>query len=394
MKSVFVILKNALRQGKMFILLAAAGGILLCFLFQLFTGTITEEAGAIHVGLIDEDVSAVSSDLGLFLEEDLGMDVILSGDLDAMKTALIEKDISAIIIVPTGFEASLLTDSAVDLGKSVETIFADDYVNSAFTRGYLENYTVSLVGLAAAAAGDADKLKLLLKETRTGAFEVKTLAADQAYLDRMQTATIFRVTLGFYLIIVFLLAIGFTNMIFSDRADGRYQRIRGSHIPPVAYISGMCLFGFIGAALMIGVYMLYVRISGTQIGIPYGEMFILCFAFGLFVVAFSLVSGLYLPSRNSILACIIGVSTITSMLGGAYFNIDTAPIFMQQLARFTPQFWFMDAVDATVRGESDNWGTNALIIFLFALLCFILSGVKFASNKPARKIRSASVQYK
>jgi ABC-type multidrug transport system permease subunit len=73
------------------------------------------------------------------------------------------------------------------------------------------------------------------------------------------------------------------------------------------------------------------------------------------------------------------------MLGGAYFDIDTAPVFMQQLARFTPQYWFIEAINAAVKGENVNWGVDALIILLFALLFFILAGLKFASNNSVKK---------
>ena len=108
---------------------------------------------------------------------------------------------------------------------------------------------------------------------------------------------------------------------------------------------------------------------------------VLCIAYALFIIAFSLVMGLYLPSKNSILAAIVGTSTITCLLGGAYFPLDTAPEFMQNAARFTPQFWFMDVVRNLQGGLEINWEFNLLIILMFAFLCFILSGIRFASSK-------------
>jgi ABC-2 type transport system permease protein len=400
MKNMITIFGNSVRHGRMYLLLSLGIGLLLCFLFQLFISTLfAADAQAISVGLIDRDDSKVSADFKAYITEDMKMKIGPGSDLEHLKTELVEKHISAIVIVPNGFETTVLAgvEPGTDTGTSgnpgnpsnpdnpIEVIFSDDYQNSEFTRAYFENYADSIGRLAASADGDQAVFETLLEKTRANTADVKTTMADKAFLKQMNIAEALKTIFGFFLMFSFLLAIGITNMIYNDRQGGQYNRIRITKVRPASYISGMWIFGILCAVAIIAVFLLFLLITGYGEGIPLLKTAVLSLVFSAFVAAFGMAAGLYLPTRNSIIAAVIGISTITSMLGGAYFPIDTSPDFMQQIARFMPQYWFNDGFDALVRDGHGDWVQDILVLLLFVLLFLILSCIKFASHAPRRR---------
>jgi ABC-2 type transport system permease protein len=187
----------------------------------------------------------------------------------------------------------------------------------------------------------------------------------------------------------FLLAIGMTNMIFDDRKGGQYSRIRISKVRPISYIVGMGLFGVLCALAIIAIFLLFMLITGYGDDIPLLKTAVLCLVYATFVSTFGMAAGLYLPTRNSIIAAVIGISTITSMLGGAYFSIESSPAFMKQMALFTPQYWFNNGFDALTRNSDGNWIMDLLVLFLFASVFLVLSCIKFADHAPRRRATHA-----
>jgi ABC-type multidrug transport system permease subunit len=92
-----------------------------------------------------------------------------------------------------------------------------------------------------------------------------------------------------------------------------------------------------------------------------------------------------MPGQGGILAVIIAVTTITSMIGGAWFPVDMAPQFFQTLGQFTPQHWFFEAVNAWQTGAGGAVGPT-IVILLAAALCFVLAGIQFTANKSLSRV--------
>jgi ABC-type multidrug transport system permease subunit len=75
------------------------------------------------------------------------------------------------------------------------------------------------------------------------------------------------------------------------------------------------------------------------------------------------------------------------MLGGAFFPIGLAPRLFQVLGSVTPQHWFFRAVSAWQEGAGAGGAIGpVLIITLAAVLCFVLSGIQFTTNKSLARV--------
>jgi ABC-2 type transport system permease protein len=177
-----------------------------------------------------------------------------------------------------------------------------------------------------------------------------------------------------------LITVGVANILHDDGIAGTYRRMRASNVTAPSYVGGVCAAGFMAALLMVVVHFVYLLLIGKGAHLSLGPTFVLCLLFGLFEVGFALVCGLLIKTRMGILWAIISISTPLTLLGGAFFPIDTAPAFMQQLAHISPMFWFMKAVEGLRDGDGEAWLVSAAILALFALLCYLVAGVRFATR--------------
>jgi ABC-2 type transport system permease protein len=145
-------------------------------------------------------------------------------------------------------------------------------------------------------------------------------------------------------------------------------------------VGGICVAGFIAALLMVLVFFGYLLIIGKGATLPLGQTLALSLLFGLVIVALALVCGLLIDNRMGVFWAIVVISTVSSLLGGAFFPVEYAPDFMQQLARVTPAFWFVGAFDGILANDTGSFLASAGVLSLFALLGFLVAAVRFASR--------------
>lgn len=380
MKKALLIFYNTLRRSRLILLVALLCGIALCFVFGAMANMFGGNYGGIPVGLLAHEETAVTADFRAYLTDELGMEVTESDDIEYLNTELVERHIAAVVEIPQGFEDALLAGGPIPL----EVSFLDDYANAAFVQGYLENYTSGLATLALGAGGDAEKLEAMLGDLQGYMIPVETQVTTGTSLQTITQQSAFRQVMGFYLMFCFLLAFATALQLFDDRQNGLYNRVKVSNVRTMQYLVGTCSVGMVNAVVLIAPFFIYIAVIKADIGIHLWQAAVLCLLYALFVVAIALAASLYLATKNAITAGIVGASTIMCMLGGAYFPITTSPDFLQKLARATPQFWFINAVEALQENIAASWWLNAAAIVLFALLFFILAGIRFVQGGKKR----------
>ncbi len=382
MKKLFLIFGNSLRRSKFIVFASLVCGLGLCVLYNGMTGLINTNYEGIPIGLMIREETPVTDDLRTYLADELGMELTESTDEDFMNSELVERRVAAVVEVPEGYAEALLAEEPLPLLVS----FLDDYANAAFVQGYLEVYGASVATLALGANGDMATLTEMFGDLRENIAPVTTQSAQGDSLLEITRKEAFRTVMGFYMMLASLfLGFGVALAIYEDRKKGLYRRVKATNVIPGQYIAGNCLSGLVIALMMILPLIVFLMINQISLGIGVGQIFLICLLYSTFSVAFAMVAALYLQSRNAIVAALVGTSTIMNMLGGAYFPIDTAPDFLQKLARATPQFWTGEAVDTLMVDPSASWSMSAIIVALFALLCFILAGARFAEGGRKRR---------
>jgi len=377
MRKTAIIFWNMCVRSRWTVVLALCCGVGLCGLFAFMTSTISAGYERIPIGLAAHEENAVTADLRSYLENELGMEVVESADSDYLDSELVDRHVAAVVEVPDGFEESLLAGSP----PALDVRFLDDYANAQFVRGYLASYAESLGTLALGADGSETKLQDMLTSLHTDLVPVTTQALDPSLLVRLSHQNAFRQFMGFYVMISSLLGIASALQLLDDRQMGLYNRVKVSAVRTTSYILGTSGVGIVNAVMLIAPFFIYTSVVGLDVGVRLWQAAALCLLYSLFVVGAALLAAMYLRTKSAVIAWIISLATIMCMLGGAFFPIDTAPVLFQNLARATPQFWFMDAVLSLQNDPDSSWGLNAVAIALFALLCFILAGIRFVHRR-------------
>ncbi len=341
----------------------------------------TPSVSAIKLGFIDEDHSIVAADFARYLEEDLGVELLRSDDVNAMNTALVDKHISGLVEIPKGFETMLIRGEA----NPILLTFMDDYANEHYTRGYIDAYMESLGVLIAASEGSESGLEELLSLAEARRIPVEAIEKDSSLMQQESDKGRYRATIGFLLMLSLMMSISIARMIFSDRMEGTYRRIKAGCVTSREYVSSVSAVGVLMMFLINIPALVLITLFAGDSGVSAGATAGLLGLYSLFVIAFALFVGLVAQSFGGIIAIIIAVTTISSMLGGAWFPIETAPKVFALLGYVTPQHWFFAAVESFQTGVGSPVGPM-LIILLGAALLFVLSGVQFVNNKSLARL--------
>ncbi len=381
MKKTFILFKTTLRRSLPILIIALLGGGLFCLIYNGMASLINQDYEGIPIGFYPHEETAVTADLRAYLQGELGMELTESADTEFLNTEMVERNIAAVVEVPKGFEAALLRGEGIPL----EVSFLDDYENSAFVMSYLENYTAGLTTLALGAGGSAKTLERMMGGLGEAMMPVNTRKNDGDAQVAATQQNAFRQVLGFYLMFSFMLAFGLAGQLLEDRKKGLYMRMKATRLRTAQYLIGACAPSLLYAAALIAPFFVYMALAKQAIGLYLWQAVVLCLLYSLFVVAFAVLTSMYLNTRNALSAAIIGTATITCMLGGAYFPLESSPLFLQRLARATPQFWFVDAVYTLQSNPKANWLMNAGVIVLFALLFFILAGIRFVQGGKKKR---------
>lgn len=377
MKNIWLLAKINMKRNRLGIVLSIICGVLLCVMLNLF-GNMTSQIGdkVITIGVIDDDNSKLSKDFKGYLVKDLNYQLMEQETFNELSTKLIDRKISIIIEIPKGMQ----TRYAAGSKENVIVTSLDDYENAAYMQVYINNYFNNIALLSKAAEGNEQTFLSLLKEYQSTSIQVSQKAAVTMDLEEEAGRFGFISTIGFFLMIIFVISIIFDFMILDDRLKGLYNRVQIAPVKPLQYILGTGLFGIILCFIMVIIFCGYVAFSNINTGVPLSSLILIMSLFSVFTVCFSLAVAVVLISKNAITSIVIGFSTIGCILGGAYFPLDMAPKAMQNLSRILPQFWFMDAFRSLQLDINANINPHIIILALFTLLFLLLGAVSYAGH--------------
>jgi ABC-2 type transport system permease protein len=367
LRKISLIFTNTLKRSYLFLILAFAVGCILTGFYGLQKNQGRWKANLAPVGLISHEQTPLSDKLKQYLTEDLDLLVVESNDLSYLNKQMLDRRISTIIQIPKGYENGMISGNVVPLTTS----FLNDYENGAFVNAYLEGWAASVYSLSQGSTMSLEGAITSSKE-KLPKITYEESSQDQ---DREDEQNALSTTLGFCLMTSFLLGLLTASQIFEDRVKGVFDRTRLTGIGGTSYVLGICGAGFLNGICLSVPFLLYIAGTGAYTSLSVWSILLLLMTYELFVIGFSLLVAMNAGSQNIMTTIIIGVSSISCILGGAYFPLSMSPIFLQRLARAMPQYWLMDAL------ENPKWGLDVFILFLFAALTFILSGVKFKGKR-------------
>lgn len=373
MRKIILIFKNSILRNKIAIILTLATAALMSFIFYgRFTADgVVYAVDKISLGVADNDNSTLSENLGKYFMDSLGMEVI-PDNYENLSTRLIDRQISAIIEVPRGFEDSAISGEP----QKLEITTLDDYENSAFIEAYINSYMRGVSVMAQAADGSTEAFSKML--TSQKAPNTVTLAETNSQTDmRVKTADAYNLSVGFMLMMISGITVFMSNQILVDRQLGTFDRMKCSSLKSSEYVIGISLFGVLCCTAANLLFNLFAYSVGGDMPVPFGTAFWATELFMVFSVGIAMLFALLVNEQRSLMTIGVGYATIGSMLGGAWFPIDPELGFVGSIAKIFPQYWLMDLLRKYSDDPNFNVLPNVCILALSALLVYLVSAVFF-----------------
>jgi ABC-2 type transport system permease protein len=341
--------------------------------------------------------STVKTPVAVFLEEDTPLvrgflqnleetsDIgALEDEEDIINDALYFRIVTYVIRIPEGFTEDFMNREDVILTKetvpgSVTNTYTDLSVNSFFSTAALY--------LAADEAISQEELAVKTNAALAQRTPVEVKRLNQ--VDDNNYAKFYFNYMSYSLVSILVLGTSLIMLVWKD--TDLYQRtevspLKRSSITLQKYLA-LCVFTFLTWVALNGAYFIVNRQSTLDLPtlLHMGNSFIFAFT----AMGMSFFIGTLLKSRNAISAVTNVIALGPAFISGAFVPQELLGQNVLNMAKVTPTYWYVTANNrisslASLQEASKNSVfTYMLIVFIFGLVFFILSGI--AGRKAVRR---------
>ena len=365
---------ESMRRNLLSVVIAIGLGVLLCMMQNSFGGNSSHALKVMKVAIIDEEQSALSKGLIHYLQDDIKIEIQTGESYEVYSRALLNRDLSAIININKNFQENMLKSDQI---SPIEITTINDYANEAFLKAYVDGYMKQVEVILPLAQGEKSNLENLLKNIQGKESTFEVIGASEQMVKQYASERGFELAQGFYLNMIYYIGLFIGLMIVTDRLGGVFNRIQSTPIKPMDYILGTSLYGLVIGGISTAIYITYLKINHIEVGLSLWLVAYLLLIFVVIVLGTSITLAFLVNTKIGAVFTIYGVGCITAILGGAYFETNMAPEFLERLAKIVPQYWFMDCIRGVQSGTSYNPLGAIVILGLFALLFMLLGIVLF-----------------
>jgi len=345
------------------------------------------------LAVIDKDQSSLSQDLVQRLETDPVVDVQMIEDQDAALAALEDRSLAGMMVIPSGFELSLLggQDVVIEFYAQVDNITRSQVLEQAITAAYTElSGSLEIAGLTTRVS---EKLGMFGTSGNGQTSQGKTETFEAAYQDaesawtigapvQAVTTQVSRVEVGEQVVatgasqsspgmmvmfaMFFMLGGGTALMV--EREQGTLRRLVTSPLSKSTILFGKFLGIFLTGLVQMG---LMILIGMFLLGVHWGNspwaLVTMVVVYGFTTTALGIMIAALASTTSQ--ANALGTILVMAMsaLGGAWWPIEIVPATMQKFALTFPTGWAMRGFqDIITRGLA----LNDILLEAGVLACF------------------------
>lgn len=343
--------------------------------------------------LVDEDGTKLASELTAVLHNSELVRPVSRERAEAERL-LAEENLPGLLVIPAGFEASLLAGEEVALG--LKTAVSDNRalaVEQAVTAAARQVSSSVLAALASVEA--AEQIRPFADEAaRQAYFSVSlTMAREQ-----LQTPPVVmtanravaavpqgpggfeQASAGQLVTWVLITLIGTSAVLVNERVGGTLRRllITPTHKATLmaGKIAGRFGLGLLQMALLIGVG---AFLFGVNWGRSPAALILVAIAFGLAATAFGLLLGALARTRSQASGLTTLFAMVLAALGGAWWPLEITPASYQTAVQILPTTWAMKGFTGViVRGHGVVEVLPVVaVLLLFTFIFFTLGLWRF-----------------
>lgn len=341
----------------------------------------------------DQDQTALSAVLAEAVEASGSITISPRSFSDA-ETALAGNNAPAWLIIPDGFEATLIAGESLelDLRKQPNSSDADGAaraVSAAASR------VSSPIAAALTSVAEAEALRPFADEAERQAYFSSALAeAQQALADTPERVTTTRAveaaddeydaasqaSAGQMITWVFIPLLGASGLFAFERHLKTLQRLLTTPTSKSTFLLGSIVgwltTGIVQMVLLIGFGALVMKVNWGR-SIPAVAVLLVCF--GLASVAFGVMMGTFVKTEKQASNLSIMMGMVMALLGGCWWPLELFPPAVKTAVHVLPTTWAMEGfTDLLMRGQ----GFEAIllpsaVLVGFAVVFFALGLARF-----------------
>jgi len=293
-------------------------------MFVLLFGVLFSGSGdsKVTVGFVDQDGTSASAQVRASFAGVSTLLKLQDGSLDAQKKAMQDGDVSAVIVIPKGFETSTSQHKTVAI-----QLYTDPAQTQ--TQQVLQNVVSQVV--------NQDNLRL------SGGSEVITV--DQATLSSTNISTVTYLVPSILAMALMQLGVFAAVPLVQQREKGILKRMGATPLPRWKLVASNILLRLIVAAvdtvliLGVGIAVFNIHIVGN-LALAAGFVFLGAGAF--LAIGFMLAS--FLKTEEQATGVVQVVQMPLMFLSGIFFPFTFMPGFLQSVARFLPLTYLGDGL--------------------------------------------------
>jgi len=331
------------------------------------------------ISVVDKDNTGLSQALINEVKTTSAVNISLEDDQSASEK-FDKQEIAGYIRLDEGFEEELLKQE----GPEVVFVSSPSFEGAALVQQIINDSLTKLrIGAAASSfyhdiigESPAAIQEKISKELASVPAAVKTVTVTKnSELESMNNIT--ARSAGFTIMFVMIAMLSVTGVLLEARQTGVWYRMMSTPASKMELLSGYLLAFFLigwiqfGILMIVSKWVFHVEWGNTLANIVLVSSLLLCtIGLGLTIAGFVKTS-----EQQSVFGNLIIISTC--MLGGVYWPLEIMPSFMQQAAKFVPQYWGLEGfAELAARGGTLTDIIGPVGILLTFTAVFLTVGMK------------------
>lgn len=349
-------------------------------------------------------IAIINSDKGIYgdiyedvMKNEKDLDIILYSEENFKDVVNMVKEtkIASMIYIPENFSDSIINNSDVNItiykSSSNNSFYIEELVKkitnqidiSSLTGHFvLKNIEKSII------LNDLDKKKyfessfnealkeLTLNNKVSVEYEILSVQKENLILPTGFNAT----SPGFGVMFVMMGAFLTAVVLAEEREMNILSRLLTTPITKIVVLSGKLL----GVFCVTIIQFLFIIFFGQFIlGVNWGNsplsVLLIAISFTLSAVGLGTILSSIVKTSAQASALTILISIVTSMIGGAWWPIEIMPKYLQNIAKFTPQYWAINGFNKIIlRGFGlKEIMPNFSILIIYAIVSLLIASIFF-----------------
>jgi ABC-2 type transport system permease protein len=308
-----------------------------------------------------------------------------------------KREAAAIMIIPSGMEASLKAGQAVALDFTLDPSNLNGLAAQQEVQKAIDQISRGLV-VASISTREAEQIQPFTEAAQRQTYYDQSLTAAQQEFDSAPTRIVItqpentteiatqlenqaaQASAGQLIIWVFIPLLGTSQLMADERVRGTLRRLVTTPTRKPTFLIGMTTGQFSYGLIQM---LMLVFIGAVLLKVPWGQnplaLLVLLVSFGLASVAMGTMMGTFTRTPSQANGLSIALGMVMGLLGGCMFPLELFPPTVANAAKILPTTWaMMGMTQLTVyNGDLIQILPYATVLFGFSIVFFVVGVWRF-----------------